>query len=300
MLLPLTSWLPGLVVVVVVMVVPVAVVVIVIVVVVVLVGARGARVVLATVLSPCEAIAIVEVCVKCSFLLLSTRARWRWCVEKDFCEFQGRDLVFMQLLGKANQFINSDGRLLSSIRGRISAVPTVVRKADNLTVGLGNNINLSSRSDLRNFNNAHTLSLRNKPHQARTAISFLFTKQRHPFIMPPKGDSNGSGKRPPSTQRTDAKQTNKEEEMASVLLDLKALERVITEAQREAAALQERLENNEESGNARASRGNDPPTPEPSSMFARALAQVDRALIVRGLSYLDNALKVERLLRRET
>ena len=119
--------------------------------------------------------------------------------------------------------------------------------------------------------------------------------------MFPEEDTNCSGERPPSTQRTDAKQTNtNEDEMAAVLLDLIALGKITTEAQREAAALRQRLKDGKESDNAGNSRGNDSPAPETVSVFDRAVAQTDRALIVRGLSYLDNALKVERLLHHKT
>lgn len=79
--------------------------------------------------------------------------------------------------------------------------------------------------------------------------------------------------------------------------DLEALERIIAEAKREAAKIRQRLDDVVEPGDAPV---NNLPAPEPNSMLAKALAKIDRAIIDRGLSYLDKALTVERLLNRKT
>lgn len=79
--------------------------------------------------------------------------------------------------------------------------------------------------------------------------------------------------------------------------DLEALEMIIAEAQREAAKIRQRLDDVVESGDAPV---NNLPVPERNSMLAKAMAHIDRAIINRGLAYLDKALTVERLLHRKT
>jgi hypothetical protein len=81
-------------------------------------------------------------------------------------------------------------------------------------------------------------------------------------------------------------------------MDLLALEIVITQKKHGAAAFRQHLGIVGECGYDHASRGNDLPALE--AALAYGLAHANRSLIDRGLSYLDNALTVERLFSRET
>ncbi|RFN50462.1 hypothetical protein FIE12Z_5225, partial [Fusarium flagelliforme] len=123
--------------------------------------------------------------------------------------------------------------------------------------------------------------------------------------------------RPSGTNRTDARAPIDQEDFMDMKSDLKGLYMVIAEAQKEAEALRQRVEDLEASGHpctrppssyyGGLSTGRvlpDPPVPEPDSALARQLAEIqariDRSLRARGLRYLEKALTIKRLLNRET
>ena len=81
--------------------------------------------------------------------------------------------------------------------------------------------------------------------------------------------------------------------------DIFNLEKLIAEAQREVAAIRERLGQAKDSGSDRASRYDLPPL-EPGSALAKTMAMLQSRVIVDGLSYLDNALTVEHFHYQET
>ncbi|KAJ4135212.1 hypothetical protein NW768_004833 [Fusarium equiseti] len=132
--------------------------------------------------------------------------------------------------------------------------------------------------------------------------------------MDPEEETNGWTQGPPRPERTDTIAELDGDDIMEMYANLKGLKMVITEAQREVEALQQRIEDFKASGHPGANpyfRGlpkgrvlPDPPMPEPGSALARGLAEararVDRTLIGRGLRYLEKVLTVERLLRRET
>lgn len=212
----------------------------------------------------------------------------------------------MELLGKADRFSDSDGWLLSFNRDCICAVPAVGRNADNLTVGRGNNINFSSRSDLRNFNITHTLSLHFLSIKKNTAQDIhppsMSSEQERAWLQGSSG-----------TNRTDATASISVEEVQDKRLKLKGLNMVIAEAQKEAEALRQCISDLEASGHPAARLPSsyygvlpeghalpEMPMPEPGSRLAELWARTDGRFRALGLRYLEKVLKTKGLLNQET
>nr|CEG04357.1 unnamed protein product [Fusarium clavum] len=105
------------------------------------------------------------------------------------------------------------------------------------------------------------------------------------------GDMNGWAK---SSRRTDTKPTKVDKDDIPKMKmkdDLRALEKIIAEAQREAAKIRQRLDDVEESGNAPVNKlPAAKPDPELARIFAKNIIRADRYYISQAFHYLDGVL----------